>query len=197
VDIIVGTQLVAKGHDFPDVTLVGVIDADTALHFPDFRARERTFQLLTQVAGRTGRSEKGGRVVIQTFCPQDPSVLFAARHDYVGFARRELDDRRSLGYPPFSRLIRVVFEGEEGSEALEKSREVASVLATLPKDRGGDVLGPVPAPIARIKGRFRFHLLVKLPPRAATTEAVDALRAAAGRRGGVSVSIDVDPVNML
>jgi len=197
IDILVGTQLIAKGHDFPDVTLVGVVGADTALHFPDFRARERTFQLLTQVAGRTGRSAKGGRVVIQTYYPDEPSIRFAAKHDYIAFAEKELADRRARGYPPFSRMIRILVEGEEEKKVNERAQELAAALLPLKEKNIGDVLGPVPAPIARIKGRYRYHLAVKLPIGREVRTVLELLPGRSSRRGGVSVSVDVDPVNML
>ena len=197
IDILVGTQLIAKGHDFPDVTLVGVVGADTALHFPDFRARERTFQLLTQVAGRTGRSAKGGRVVIQTYHPDEPSIRFAASHDYAAFAEKELADRRANGYPPFSRLIRILVEGADEQEVSKRAQELATALEPLGTNRIGEVLGPVPAPIARIKGRYRYHIALKLPPDTETSTALDLLPGRATRRHGVSVSVDVDPLNML
>jgi len=197
IDILVGTQLIAKGHDFPDVTLVGVIGADTSLHLPDFRARERTFQLLTQVAGRTGRSEKGGCVVVQSYSPNDPSIRFAARHDYTGFAEVELADRRTRGYPPFSRLVRIVIEGTDGRKVAERGREFHAALTSLTGEGKVEVLGPVPAPIARIKGRHRHHLVIKMPPEGSVTDVLSVLPGRTARKGGVSVSIDVDPVNML
>jgi primosomal protein N' (replication factor Y) len=197
IDILVGTQLIAKGHDFPDVTVVGVVGADTALHFPDFRARERTFQLLTQVAGRTGRSAKGGRVVIQTYHPEEPSIRFAASHDYVGFAEKELADRRAHGYPPFSRLIRILVEGADEKQVSKRAQELATALEPLATNRIGEVLGPVPAPIARIKGRHRYHIALKLPADSETSTTLALLPGRSSRRGGVSVSVDVDPLNML
>jgi primosomal protein N' (replication factor Y) (superfamily II helicase) len=111
VRILLGTQMIAKGLDFPNVTLVGVINADTALHFPDFRAAERTFQLVTQVAGRTGRGDKGGRVLVQTFSPEHPAIIAALRHDYLGFAQHELPSREEYGYPPYVSLARLIFRG--------------------------------------------------------------------------------------
>ncbi len=197
IDILVGTQLLAKGHDFPDVTVVGVVSADTGLHFPDFRARERTFQLLTQVAGRTGRSAKGGRVVVQTYNPDEPSVRLAAKHDYAAFARGELADRKAMGYPPFARLVRIVIEGPDEKKVAERGREIAEALGLFVASGAAQILGPVAAPIARIKGRFRHHLILRLPPDGPVRPILDALPERGGRKGGVSVSIDVDPVNML
>ena len=197
IDILVGTQLIAKGHDFPDVTLVGVVNADTALHFPDFRARERTFQLMTQVAGRTGRSEKGGRVVIQTMSPDEPSIRFAATHDYIGFARAELADRKTRGYPPYARLVRIVIEGPDEKKVGERGRMIREALTPIDEEPTAQVLGPVAAPIARIKGKYRYHLAVKLPTEGDVRPVLELLPERASRRGGVSVSIDVDPLNML
>ncbi len=197
VDVLVGTQLLAKGHDFPDVTVVGVVSADTGLHFPDFRARERTFQLLTQVAGRTGRSDKGGRVVVQTYNPAEPSVSRAAQHDYVGFARAELADRNALGYPPYTRLVRIVVEGVDGAKVTERAQEIAGALGAAVVAAGGKMLGPVPAPISRIKGRFRSHLILRLALGTAPGTFVDLIPGRSGRKGGIAVGVDVDPVSML
>ncbi len=119
VDILLGTQMIAKGLDFPNVTLVGVINADTALHLPDFRAAERTFQLVTQVAGRTGRGESGGRVLVQTFSPDHPAIRAAVRHDYAMFARQELPIREALLYPPYSEMARIIVRGPESAPTQE------------------------------------------------------------------------------
>ena len=146
--ILLGTQMIAKGLDFPNVTLVGVIQADTALHLPDFRAAERTFHLVTQVAGRTGRGDKGGRVLVQTFSPDHPAIRAAVRHDYAAFAAQELPLREMLHYPPFAAMIRLVIRGE--SEALAKEfaqRLGQSVSAALEaRQAQARVLGPAPRP---------------------------------------------------
>lgn len=163
-DILVGTQMIVKGHDFPNVTLVGVISADTSLHFPDFRASERTFQLLTQVAGRAGRGEAPGEVVIQTFNPDHLSIQMAKDHDFYRFYREELEFRRALDYPPFSRLINFRLTGNHekrtigAAEVLE--RKGRSLLRRGYEKRIG-LLGPCPAPLTRLKGKFRYQMLAK------------------------------------
>lgn len=167
-DILIGTQMIAKGLDLPKVTLVGVVNADTTLFMPDFRAAERTFQLLTQVAGRTGRGELPGEVLVQTYCPDHYSIVAAARHDAEGFYRVELPLRKSLGYPPFSYLARILFtHGDEG----ESSKGALLAKEILDKklswhDNFIEVLGPAPATLSRIKGRFRWQLVIKGPRRA-------------------------------
>jgi primosomal protein N' (replication factor Y) len=143
-DFLLGTQMVAKGLDFPDVTVVGVLNADTALHHPYFRASERCFDLIAQVSGRAGRGPKGGRVFVQTWLPHHPAIAAAVRHDYSGFAERELEQRAAFGYPPCGRVVRVTCEGSRADRA---NRAAA---------RGGagvEVLGPAPHPVERLRGR--------------------------------------------
>jgi len=200
IDILVGTQMVTKGHDLPNVTLVGVVNADAALSIPDFRASERGFQLLVQVAGRAGRRERPGRVLIQTRAPEHIAIQFAAQHDVRGFLDRELHDRREVSYPPFSRLA--LLRVDAADEAL--ARGTAARLAACAKasldglSRRVDVLGPAAAPIARLRGRFRFRVLLRARERGplrAVLSAVAAAREGVDRR--VRVAIDVDPVSML
>ena len=191
--VLVGTQMVAKGHDFPDVTLAVVLDADATLRFPDFRAEERTFALVAQLAGRAGRGPAGGQVLVQTMAPDAPAIQLAARHDTDGFLTRELARREALGYPPFSDLIRVVCGAEEAGAATAAASDVA--LAVGPEVRGaGRLLGP--APLFRLRGRDRAQLVVKATSRAAAIEAVgDAVAQTAARRDhrGVTFAVDVDP----
>ena len=189
--VLIGTQMVAKGHDFPDVTLGVVLDADATLRFPDFRAEERTFALVTQLAGRVGRGNHG-RVLVQTIAPQARSIVHAAAHDSDGFLAGELQRREALAYPPFSSLIRVVCAAEESSRARAAADAVRAGLA----GSGGSVLGP--AALFRLRGRERQVLVVKAPlqSRAAVIRRVGAAVAhTAGARGhaGVSFSVDVDP----
>jgi primosomal protein N' (replication factor Y) len=194
-DILVGTQMVAKGHDFPNLTLVGIIHADTGLHFPDFRAAERTFQLITQVAGRAGRGEKSGRVIIQTFCPDHFAIRCAARGEYDEFCRRELEFRKMLGYPPYGRVVKILFQGRNESEVAEEAAKAAAVLR---ESRACRILGPVPAPIARIQGRHRQQILLKSSVPAGLREALRQLEAGAPpRKGVVDRIVDVDPLSML
>jgi primosomal protein N' (replication factor Y) (superfamily II helicase) len=187
--VLVGTQMVAKGHDFPDVTLGIVLDADGTLRFPDFRAEERTFALVTQLAGRAGRGE-AGRVLVQTLAPDAPAIKLAASHDADGFLRDELQRRQTLAYPPFSTLIRVVCSAAQ----LEPAQSVASAVREHAAPAGGRVLGP--APLFRLRRRARVQLVFKCEERgrgiAAVGAAVDRVADSAGKEG-VSISVDVDP----
>jgi len=195
-DVLVGTQMVTKGHDFPGVTLVGVVLADTALALPDFRAAERTFQLLAQVAGRAGRGGDAGRVLVQTFNPRTPAVACAVAHDYAGFAEGEMGRRRALGYPPFGRMLAVRVEG--GPDA---ARRTAEALARAARPAlGGEVamLGPAPAAIERLQGRYRFHLLFRADGPRSLFRVHHALAGVAARPpGGAAVRFDMDPYSML
>ncbi|MDD5674935.1 MAG: primosomal protein N', partial [Chitinivibrionales bacterium] len=195
-DILLGTQMVAKGLDFPGVTLVGVIQADIGLHFPDFRASERTFSLLTQVGGRAGRSDDCGEVVIQTYMPQEPAILAAQQHDYETFFNTEITQRRALHYPPFGKLARIVLEGPEGKllDALMQ-KIVAIVRATAPSECA--VLGPTPAVIARVKNNDRLSLLLKSTSSRPLQLALTAVRAAVRPARTIKMIVDVDPVNMI
>ncbi len=200
-DVLVGTQMIAKGLDFPRVTVVGVISADSALHLPDFRAAERTFQLLSQVAGRAGRGELAGEIVVQTQAPEHPAIRLAATHDFEAFAAREDLLRAELGYPPHGRLVRAVLEDEEEERVLAAGDELAAELRPLLAGTPLGLLGPAPAPLARVRGRHRRHLLLKSPPGAASGTALDAalehLCAFSAQRARPRISIDVDPVSML
>ncbi|HRV59163.1 MAG: primosomal protein N' [Solirubrobacterales bacterium] len=191
--ILVGTQMVAKGHDFPEVTLAAILDADATLRFPDFRAEERTFSLVTQLAGRSGRSRAGGRVIVQTLAPGNPSISHAATHDSTGFLAGELERRRELGYPPFSHLIRIQLAAEEEPEVERAADLVAARLdAALPA--GAELLGP--APMFRARNRFRRRILVRSTTRAESIEAVhstiEELLADKFLRN-ITLAIDVDP----
>jgi primosomal protein N' (replication factor Y) len=189
--VLVGTQMVAKGHDFPDVGLGVVLDADATLRFPDFRAEERTFALVTQLAGRAGRGAEGGRVLVQTLAPDARSIALAARHDADTFVATELEWRRALRYPPFSTLVRIVCSSEPGGAA---AAAAAAVRARLDGGAAGAALGP--APLFRLRGRERSQVVVKADQRAAAVAAIDAaVQAVAAKRSsrGVSFSVDVDP----
>ncbi|HET8862398.1 MAG TPA: primosomal protein N' [Solirubrobacterales bacterium] len=191
--VLVGTQMVAKGHDFPEVTLSAIVDADATLRFPDFRAGERTFAMVAQLAGRSGRGEAGGRVVVQTLAPQAPSIAHAARHDSAGFLGDEIERRRALRYPPFSHLVRVVLKSESEPRLAAAASKLATVLAeALPGDT--DLLGP--APMFRVRGRYRRRLLTKARDREATVAAIRTAvdRLAADRSlKDVAIGVDVDP----
>jgi primosomal protein N' (replication factor Y) len=182
--------MVAKGHHFADVELAAVVDADTALALPDFRAEERTFQLITQLAGRSGRAAPG-RVIVQTFQPEARPIAYAARHDVPRFLAEELDRRRNLGYPPYRHLVLINTSGPDETTVARALEEVKGGL------RGVEVLGP--APLFRLRGRHRAQLVVKTDrPRAVAAQAARLLAAAAPamRRAGLTAVVDVDPQSL-
>ena len=199
VQILLGTQMIAKGLDFPNVTLVGVINADTGLHLPDFRAAERTFQLVTQVAGRTGRGNQGGRVLVQTFNPEHYAIETASRHDYRKFAEIETESRSALRYPPFGAMMRVILHSDSEARAKAFAQEVATTMRAFWNSQSSPVrlLGPAAAPIAKLRGRFRFHMLLqaadKRPLQAAIRDAEQQLKTP----DDVRWLADVDPLDML
>ncbi|MBP2650174.1 MAG: primosomal protein [Firmicutes bacterium] len=190
-DILLGTQMVAKGHDIKNVTAVGIISADTALNLPDFRAAEKTFALLTQAAGRAGRGNKPGRVVVQTYNADHYAIIAGSNHDYAAFYAQEIELRRELDYPPYSRIVKFTVQGTDEIKARRLAEDTAAKLRTLKLD--GTVIGPFPAPVAKISEIYRMHILLK------TTDieaAVAAVRAAElDQKAGIVV--DVDPLNVL
>lgn len=194
--VLLGTQMVAKGLDYPEIVLVGVVNADTTLHMPDFRSAERTHQLISQVSGRAGRGSEPGEVIVQTYWPDHPAIAFAARHDAAGFYASEMPDRQALGYPPAGRMARVVVSGKAADDVRSHAEALAaSMKAAAPP--GTQVLGPSPAPIARVKEAYRWHLLVKGPQGARIPDLLwDALRRVSPIEG-VSVAPDVDPSDMM
>ncbi len=194
--MLIGTQMVAKGFDFPGVTLVGVISADTALNLPDFRAGERTFQLLTQVAGRSGRGDKEGEVVIQTYQPDHYAVLAAAEQDYESFYRQELEMRRELRYPPFSSLANLIFSSESKLEAERRAAEVAGAIARVEADAKAEILGPAPAPLEKLRNRYRWHLVVRTTAEALQPLLREALAHLSEWPAGTMV-VDIDPVSLM
>jgi primosomal protein N' (replication factor Y) len=190
-DVLVGTQMLAKGLDLPWVTLVGVITADTALQLPDFRASERTFQLLTQVAGRAGRSILSGKVIIQTYSPQHFCIQAASRHDYEGFYRQELAFRRQQGYPPFRRLVRLLFTHASASRCEAESTKLQRLLINQTRRLGlpnVSVIGPAPCFFARVRGKYRWQLVLRGPN---PNQLLEGLSLALGWQ------VDVDPVSLL
>jgi primosomal protein N' (replication factor Y) len=204
--ILLGTQMIAKGLDFPNVTLVGVINADTALHFPDFRAQERTFHLITQVAGRTGRGERGGRVIIQTFSPDNPAIQAAAKHDYRKFVEQELPMRKlkDVVYPPYGKMIRIVVRGENEAKTLEFAKMFAEKLlraggVSLPVSGGNgfSLLGPATPPFAKLRRFYRFHILLCSESGETLRECVRSVSLALKTPPEIQWIIDVDPVDML
>jgi primosomal protein N' (replication factor Y) len=199
VQILLGTQMIAKGLDFPNVMLVGVINADTALHFPDFRAAERTFGLVTQVAGRTGRGDRGGRVFVQTFTPDHPAIVLAARHDYAAFAEQELPVRESLRYPPWGSMARFVVRGPLETQTQAFADQLGDQIRQhLEKDAAAyRVLGPAPCPIAKLRNKFRFHLLVQGLNHQPLQEVVARVSEALQAPEDVQWIVDIDPLDML
>ncbi|MFH0939696.1 MAG: primosomal protein N' [Planctomycetota bacterium] len=223
-DILIGTQMIAKGLDFPNVTLVGVVLADTSLHLPDFRSRERTFQLLAQVAGRAGRSEKGGRVIVQTHLPKDPAIRAAAQHDYETFSLNELRERRAYSYPPFTRLARIVIRGKDQQQTKLAAETVAEALRTESRLKFAaesnqktvpqasrlpsvaqpsdlitcSILGPAEAPLAKLEGYFRQHILLKAVSSEILSEILlGPVRETINKLKKVAVVVDVDALAML
>jgi primosomal protein N' (replication factor Y) len=196
-DILVGTQMIAKGHDIPNVTLVGVVNADVGLGLPDFRAAERTFQLLTQAAGRAGRGDIPGIVLIQTINPEHYAIRCAAAQNYEMFYAKEIEFRRLMWYPPFGALANVVVRAGREEEALTRSGALGRLLQPAPE--GVKVLGPAPAAVARLKNEYRFQMLLKTSSRARLGEILAELRrfAAAERWPPASLLIDVDPMTLL
>lgn len=204
VDILLGTQMIAKGLDFPNVTLVGVINADTILHQPDMRAAERTFQLIAQVAGRTGRGEKGGRVLVQTAAPDSPVIIKAAAHDYIGFAKQELKHRKEMRYPPFAHLARIILRGDSDELTQAEARRLASLFREAVQETFEDddaspsvrIIGAAPAPILKLRNQYRYHILWA----ADTIEQIhtlwDAVRNLLDVHNDVELTIDVDPYDM-
>lgn len=188
-NILIGTQMIAKGLDFPNVTLVGVLSADLTLNFPDFRSSERTFQLLTQVSGRAGRDVKLGRVVIQCYDPNHYALQSVVKQDYLAFYRQEISFRRALGYPPYGHVVRILIQGEE-QQVKETAEKIYSLLKQQVVD--AEVFPPVPAPIVKIKGRFRWHILIKSKQLLAGL-AIDRFV----KHSDVNVSVDDDPLFLL
>jgi primosomal protein N' (replication factor Y) len=199
IDLLVGTQMIAKGHDFHNVTLVGVVSVDVGLALPDFRAAERTFQLLTQVAGRAGRGDRPGRVLIQTYHPEHYSLVCAKEQNYEEFYQREIVFRQTMHYPPFSALINVLIRDKDHDRANGAASEFARELRVAARDAGIRVLGPAPAPISRIKSEYRFQVLIKAQSRARAREALDMAmdRVTSAGHNTRSISVEVDPMNLM
>jgi len=196
-DILVGTQMIAKGHDIPNVTLVGVVSADVGLGMPDFRAAERTFQLLTQVAGRAGRGSLPGIVLIQTINPDHYAVRMAAAQDYAAFYEKELAFRRAMSYPPFTAMANVLVRSDKKEMALRMSGELGMLLTPPPEKLR--VMGPAEAPVPRLKAEYRYQLLIKSASRIALNALLQRARAFAQERKwpATALVIDVDPLTLL
>ncbi|MBR2374912.1 MAG: primosomal protein N' [Clostridia bacterium] len=195
-DILVGTQMIAKGHDFPSVTLVGILDADMSLHFSDYRSGERTFQLLTQVAGRSGRAEEKGKVVLQTFDPENDVLGFAIRYDYEGFYENEISLRAATAFPPFSKIVRVLVSGEDDKKCIEALREAYVGLEKLYTDNPEKFLffNKMRSPIKRIQNKFRYQILMRLSDTSVLPEIYEIC--AAARTRDTLVSVEENPSNL-
>ncbi|MCM0081008.1 primosomal protein N' [Geomonas sp. Red32] len=199
VDILIGTQMIAKGHDFPGVTLVGVVSADASLNLPDFRSSERTFQLVTQVMGRAGRGDRPGRVMVQTLAPEHYALTCAVAHDFEGFYREEIAFREEVGYPPFAHLVAMTISSISNPQAEKAAEEAARQLRGLKTEMRMrvEVLGPVTAPLGKVRGRFRWQILLKGRERSELHRLLARFRAGYTHPSTVRVVIDVDPVEML
>ncbi|MBK5258672.1 MAG: primosomal protein N', partial [Thermoanaerobaculia bacterium] len=194
---LIGTQMLSKGHHFPNVTLTGVLNADSILGYPDFRSAEKTFYLLTQVAGRAGRGEVRGRVMIQTAFPSHYAIQHALRHDYEAFFESEIEFRRTFHYPPLTSMIALLFRGEHVTLVERAAVDCGRLLEDAVKLLAGTRMqGPAPAPLARIKGVWRYQILLRSPQRTPLRRAVEAV--VVGKKWkGVEVAVDVDPINIL
>jgi primosomal protein N' (replication factor Y) len=210
IQILLGTQMIAKGLDFPNVTLVGVVNADVGLHLPDFRSAERTFQLLAQVAGRAGRGDKGGEVLIQTFTPEHPCITLAAKHDYIAFAAQELEHRKQHRYPPYERLVRLIVRSEKEEAAAQFAdtlagafRETLKHVGSTPHDpttresQAVRLLGPAECPVFRLNNYYRFHFQVQSEKSGLLHDVLRTVLAIAKPPSGVEFQVDVDPHSML
>ena len=198
VDILVGTQMVAKGHDFPNVTLVGVLMADQGLRIPDFRGSERTFQLLTQVAGRAGRGTRPGRVLIQTYNPDHPAIRFATQHDTEGFVTAELAFRERANYPPFCHLGMLEVRGTDARKVDQTARRLTNAAVSMAPNTI-EFLGPAPAAIPVVRGKSRVHLVLKSKSREPMRALLRQLLAHGliGRTSGCEILMDIDPIHFL
>ncbi len=200
VDILVGTQLIAKGHDFPEVTFVGVLLADLSLSFPDFRSAERTFQILTQVAGRAGRGDRPGTVIVQTLSPDNLCVRMAAAHDFDGFMRAELAEREALGYPPYGRMLLLRVWGPKLDRVRQAAEDAADALRGPVAERGIELLGPAPSPIPLVRKKYRYQVLLKMPPRFPVGDVFPPLLRPLrdlAKKAGVRLDADVDPYHLM
>ena len=195
-DILIGTQMIAKGLDFPNVTLVGIINADIGLHAPDFRAGERTFQLLTQVAGRAGRGETEGEVIVQTFSPASPSVQYARPHDFEGFYEQEIAFRENFAHPPFTRMMLVQIRGESAEKTGFVADEVAQAFHKAAPS-SVQVSASAPAPLERSHGQYRYHVTLKAISGALLGRLAREVTASFKLPDGIILTLDIDPYSLM
>ena len=196
VDILLGTQMIAKGLDFPDVTLVGVVNADTSLHLPDFRAAERTFQLVAQVAGRTGRGDRPGKVLVQTYNPDEPAIALAAHHDYLGFVAGELLRREEAALPPYGRLVRLIARGPIEPTVRTFMEQLAEALRVAAPP-GVKLMGPSMAPVLKIRNLYRWHLRLQAAGPRPLQTLLHAVLPGVSPPANVELAVDVDPMSLL
>lgn len=199
IDILIGTQMIAKGHDFPGVTLVGVVSADSTLNLPDFRCAERAFRLITQVMGRAGRGDSPGRVVVQSLSPDHYAISRAVAHDFTGFYAEELEFRREAGYPPFAHLAALIFSGNSATEVEKGAAMVAGLLHKTKRELKSrvEILGPATAPLTKVRGRYRWQILLKSTGRNELHRLLKLFRGQIKLPAVVRLAIDVDPVDMM
>ncbi|MDD5085387.1 MAG: primosomal protein N' [Candidatus Omnitrophica bacterium] len=195
-DILIGTQMIAKGFDFPHVTLVGVILAETTLALPDFRSGERTLQLLTQFAGRAGRGEKEGKVIIQTFSPHHHSIVCAKEHDYLAFFEREIAKREELGYPPFSHFVNIIMRARDEKKVYRTSLSLKEILESRIA-KGMEIIGPAPLPFFKLRGYYRWHIMIKGSDVMSINPVIRESLTALKKTYGVQIAVDVDPIHVL
>ncbi|GAI94420.1 unnamed protein product, partial [marine sediment metagenome] len=218
IDILVGTQMIAKGHDFPRVTLVGVVNADVTLNLPDFRASERTFNLLTQVAGRAGRGKEGGEVIVQTYAPGHYAILSASKHDYEKFYAEEIKSRKELSFPPFTHIVRLTLRSRNEKRAIDGAHKLKDFLTEKLSQRSGstsgrqaglpagqaaasggkniEIVGPAPSPIVKVRGFFRWNILLKGKNRSTMCESLKKALSGYRSPAGTLLAIDVDPISV-
>ena len=195
IDVLIGTQMIAKGHDFPKVTLVGVLNADAPLNLPDFRCAERVFALLSQVAGRAGRGDRPGRVLIQTYAPDHYALEHVVGHDYAGFSGFELAQRESLNYPPFGYMANLIFSGNDLGQVEVAAAAIQAGLSSC--NSPVEILGPAPCLLSRLRGKYRMQILLKASRRPALRGLLLWLKSRDCRvPAGVTLAIDVDPLDM-
>jgi primosomal protein N' (replication factor Y) len=196
IDVLVGTQMIAKGLHFPNVTLVGIIYADLSLHMPDFRAGERTFQLLTQVAGRAGRGDVEGEVFVQAFTPFHPAIQYARRHDFVGFYDQEIEFREQLKYPPLSRIALLTLRGRNEEKVRLSAEHVRTELEKMLLQRALVIAGPAPAPLARAETFYRYQLMLRTRAMTKLSHAIAKMQETLSLPDDVMLAVDIDPVDL-
>jgi primosomal protein N' (replication factor Y) len=199
VDIVIGTQIIAKGHDFPNIALVGVVNADASFHLPDFRASEKSFQLFTQMAGRAGRGDLPGKVVIQTYDPLHPSIVHSMNHDFRSFAEEEMRSRLLFRYPPYSRMARILITAASPTEAESDAEKLHGALSRIEVRPEVDIIGPAPAVLSKVQNRYRWSLLLRCGQAKSLHTLIDAAQTRAphllSKRS--TIQIDVDPVSLM